>query len=320
MKAVLTDSYAGYFDDLDWSELRRLVELKLYENDLTGSEDELIERIGDAEIVLANKSRLTRRVIESCPNIKLITMLATGYDSIDYICARERGIPVCNVPAYGTASVSQYAISMLLEICGGVAQHSDAAHSGRWVDSGRWSYWEYPLIELAGKTMGIIGLGRIGQSVARIAGALGMKVIACNRHHSEAGAQVADYVELDELFARADVISLHCPLFPETKGIINRENIAKMKDGVIIINNSRGGLVVEQDLADALNTGKVRAAAVDVLSTEPIREDNPLLHAKNCLITPHVSWAPVESRARILKVTAENIKGFFNGTPQNIVN
>lgn len=318
MKAVLIDSFTGYFDDLDWTAMFDACELSIYDCD-TKDEDELIRRIGDAQIVIANKAHVTRRVIESCPGIKLITVMATGYDSIDCVCAKERGICVCNVPSYGTASVSQYAIAMLLEICGAVAHHSDAVHAGRWAKSDKWSFWDQPLIELDGKTMGIIGFGRIGQSVGRIARALGMNVIAYNHSRSEGGSLIADYAELDELLRRSDVISLHCPLSPATKGMINRENIAKMKDGVIIINNSRGGLVIEQDLADALNSGKVRAAGLDVVSSEPIRDDNPLLHAKNCLITPHISWAPVESRQRILDCTEQNIRAFMAGSPQNTV-
>ena len=234
--------------------------------------------------------------------------------------AREKGIPVSNVPTYGTASVAQFAIALLLEICGHAAHHSDAVHAGRWAESGEWTFWDYPMIELAGKTMGIIGFGRIGQNVGRIAKALGMNVIAFNRSRSAEGAEIAEYVELDELLHRADVISLHCPLFPETRGIINRETISKMKDGVIIINNSRGPLVVEQDLADALNSGKVYAAGLDVVSSEPISADNPLLKAKNCLITPHISWAPKESRQRIMDCTVENIRAFQAGKPQNVVN
>ena len=286
----------------------------------TKDEAEVIRRIGDAEIVVANKSPISRRVLDACPNAKYITIQATGYDPIDYVYAREKGIPVSNVPTYGTASVAQFAIALLLEICGHAAHHSDAVHAGRWAESGEWTFWDYPMIELAGKTMGIIGFGRIGQNVGRIAKALGMNVIAFNRSRSAEGAEIAEYVELDELLHRADVISLHCPLFPETRGIINRETISKMKDGVIIINNSRGPLVVEQDLADALNSGKVYAAGLDVVSSEPISADNPLLKAKNCLITPHISWAPKESRQRIMDCTVENIRAFQAGKPQNVVN
>ena len=319
MKISVIDGYTENPGDLSWDGLRALGEVVIYDHS-TKDEAEIIRRIGDAEIVVANKSPISRRVLDACPNVKYITVQATGYDPIDYAYAREKGIPVSNVPTYGTASVAQFAIALLLEICGHAAHHSDAVHAGRWAESGEWTFWDYPMIELAGKTMGIIGFGRIGQNVGRIAKALGMNVIAFNRSRSAEGAEIAEYVELDELLRRADVVSLHCPLFPETRGIINRETIAKMKDGVIIINNSRGPLVVEQDLADALNSGKVYAAGLDVVSSEPIIADNPLLKAKNCLITPHISWAPKESRQRIMDCTVENIRAFQAGKPQNVVN
>lgn len=319
MKISVIDGYTENPGDLSWDGLRTLGDVVIYDHS-TKDEAEIIRRIGDAEIVVANKSPISRRVLDACPNAKYITIQATGYDPIDYVYAREKGIPVSNVPTYGTASVAQFAIALLLEICGHAAHHSDAVHAGRWAASGEWTFWDYPMIELAGKTMGIIGFGRIGQNVGRIAKALGMNVIAFNRSRSAEGAEIAKYVELDELLPRADVISLHCPLFPETRGIINRETISKMKDGVIIINNSRGPLVVEQDLADALNSGKVYAAGLDVVSSEPISADNPLLKAKNCLITPHISWAPKESRQRIMDCTVENIRAFREGKPQNVVN
>lgn len=319
MKISVIDGYTENPGDLSWDGMRTLGDVVIYDHS-TKDEAEVIRRIGDAEIVVANKSPISRRVLDACPNAKYITIQATGYDPIDYVYAREKGIPVSNVPTYGTASVAQFAIALLLEICGHAAHHSDAVHAGRWAESGEWTFWDYPMIELAGKTMGIIGFGRIGQNVGRIAKALGMNVIAFNRSRSAEGAEIAEYVELDELLHRADVISLHCPLFPETRGIINRETISKMKDGVIIINNSRGPLVVEQDLADALNSGKVYAAGLDVVSSEPISADNPLLKAKNCLITPHISWAPKESRQRIMDCTVENIRAFQAGKPQNVVN
>ena len=319
MKISVIDGYTENPGDLSWDGLRALGDVVIYDHS-TKDEAEIIRRVGDAEIVVANKSPISRRVLDACPNVKYITVQATGYDPINYVYAREKGIPVSNVPTYGTASVAQFAIALLLEICGHAAHHSDAVHAGRWAECGEWTFWDYPMIELAGKTMGIIGFGRIGQNVGRIAKALGMNVIAFNRSRSAEGAEIAEYVELDELLHRADVISLHCPLFPETRGIINRETISKMKDGVIIINNSRGPLVVEQDLADALNSGKVYAAGLDVVSSEPISADNPLLKAKNCLITPHISWAPKESRQRIMDCTVENIRAFQAGKPQNVVN
>ena len=319
MKLTVIDGYTMNPGDLSWEQYEKFGELRVFDH-YTGDEEEVISRIGDAGIVIANKSKVTRRVIDACPNIRFIAVQATGYDPIDYVYAREKGIPVSNVPAYGTDSVAQFAIALLLEICGHAGHHDQAVHQGKWAACGDWCFWDYPMIELSGKTMGIIGFGRIGQAVGRIASALGMKVLAYNRSRSESGAKIAQYVELDELLERADVISLHCPAFPETVGMINRDTIAKMKDGVILINNSRGALVVEQDLAEALNSGKVAAAALDVVSSEPIREDNPLLRAKNCLITPHISWAPKESRQRIMDCTEENIRCFLAGKPQNVVN
>lgn len=319
MKLTVIDGYTMNPGDLSWAQYEKFGELRVFDHS-TDDEDEVIRRIGDSEIVIANKSKVTRRVIDACPNIRFIAVQATGYDPIDYVYAREKGIPVSNVPAYGTDSVAQFAIALLLEICGHAGHHDQAVHQGKWVQCGDWCFWDYPMIELSGKTMGIIGFGRIGQAVRRIASALGMKVLAYNRSRSESGAKIGEYVELNELLSRSDVISLHCPAFPETVGIINKDTIAKMKDGVILINNSRGALVVEQDLADALNSGKVYAAAVDVVSGEPIREDNPLLSARNCLITPHISWAPRESRQRIMDCTEENIRCFLAGKPQNVVN
>lgn len=319
MKLTVIDGYTMNPGDLSWEQYEKFGELRVFDHS-TSDEDEVIRRIGDSDIVIANKSKVTRRVIDACPNIRFITVQATGYDPIDYVYAREKGIPVSNVPAYGTDSVAQFAIALLLEICGHAGHHDQAVHQGKWAQCGDWCFWDYPMIELSGKTMGIIGFGRIGQAVGRIASALGMKVLAYNRSRSESGAKIAEYVELDELLVRSDVISLHCPAFPATVGIINKETIAKMKDGVILINNSRGALVVEKDLAEALNSGKIAAAAVDVVSSEPISDDNPLLSAKNCLITPHISWAPKESRQRIMDCTEENIRCFLAGKPQNVVN
>ena len=318
MKIVVLDGYTENPGDLSWEGLAQFGQLRVY--DRTGSEEEVIRRIGDAEVVFVNKVPISRRVLDACPNIKFISVLATGYNVIDVKAAAEKGIPVSNVPSYGTAAVAQFAMALLLEVCHHVAHHSEAVHQGRWASSPDWCFWDYPLIELSGKTMGIIGFGRIGQATGRIAKAMGMEVLAYSRSVREEAKALAEYVDLDSLLARSDVIVLHCPLFPETEGIINKANIAKMKDGVIIINNSRGQLVVEQDLAEALNSGKVLAAGLDVVSTEPIRPDNPLLGAKNCLITPHISWAPRESRQRIMDASVENLRAFLAGKPVNVVN
>ena len=319
MKLVILDGYAENPGDLSWDALAAFGELTVY--DRTPDDDaEILRRIGDAAVVFTNKCPLRRAVIEACPNLGLISVLATGYNVVDVACAREKGIPVSNVPSYGTAAVGQFAIALLLEICQRVAHHDRAVHEGRWEHSEDWCFWDYPLIELAGKTMGIIGFGRIGQTTGRIARALGMTVLASGSRETEAGRAIAAYVDRDTLLRRSDVVVLHCPLFPDTQGLINRESIAKMKDGVILINNSRGGLIVEQDLADALNSGKVYAAGLDVVSTEPIRGDNPLLTAKNCLITPHISWAPKEARQRIMDCAVQNLRSYLAGKPENVVN
>lgn len=317
MKIVVLDGYTENPGDLSWEPLEALGQLTVYPRT---AEREIIPRIGNAEIVITNKVPISRETLEACPNIRYIAVLATGYNVVDISAAKEKGIPVSNVPTYGTASVGQFAIAMLLEICHHISHHSQSVHNGDWNRCADWCYWDYPLIELDGKVMGIIGFGRIGQQTGRIAKAMGMKVLAYDSHPNTFGRDIADYVDMDTLLAQSDVIALHCPLFPETTGIINKDTIAAMKDGVIILNNSRGPLIVEQDLADALNCGKVYAAGLDVVATEPILENNPLLTAKNCIITPHISWAPRESRQRIMDCTAENIRAFQCGNPQNIVN
>lgn len=320
MKIVVLDGYTENPGDLSWDELARYGELTVYDR-TSYVEDPLIAgRIGDAEIVISNKTPVSRETIDACPNLRLIAMLATGYNVIDYNYAKEKGIPVVNVPTYGTQIVGQYAVGLLLEICSHYGDHAKSVKDGEWADNIDWCYWKYPMIELYGKTAGIIGLGRIGQATAKILKAMDMRVLAYDTFQSKEGQELAEYVELDTLLAEADVIFLHCPLFPATEGIINKENIAKMKDGVIIINNSRGQLVVEQDLADALHSGKVYAAGLDVVSTEPVRKDNPLLKAPNCFITPHISWAARESRQRIMDITVDNIKAFLQGHPVNVVN
>ena len=317
MKIVILDGYTENPGDLSWEGFAALGELTVYER--TAAAD-IVPRIGDAEIVYTNKTPITAETLAVCPNLRYIGLLATGYNVVDVAAAKARGVAVTNIPTYGTAAVAQFAIAMLLEICHHVAHHSDAVHAGRWTANPDWCFWDYPLIELDGKTMGIIGFGRICQATGRIARALGMRVLAYDSRPSDAGRAIAEYVPLDELLANSDVISLHCPLFPETEGIVNKANIARMKDGVILLNNSRGPLVVEQDLSDALNSGKVYAAGLDVVSTEPIRPDNPLLKAKNCFITPHISWAPRESRQRLMDIAVENLRAFLAGAPVNVVN
>ena len=320
MKIVVLDGYTENPGDLSWEGLEKLGEVTVYDRTSYVEADIIAERIGDAEVAIINKTPISKATIDKCPNLKLIAVLATGYNVVDYNYAKEKGIPVVNVPTYGTQIVGQYAVGLLMEICSHYGHHDETVKAGKWENNADWCYWDYPMIELYGKTAGVIGLGRIGQSTAKILKAMDMKVLAYDTFQSEAGKALAEYVELDELLASSDVIFLHCPLFPATEGIINKDNIAKMKDGVIIINNSRGQLVVEQDLADALNSGKVYAAGLDVVSTEPIKGDNPLLKAKNCIITPHISWAAQAARQRIMDITVNNVKAFIDGTPVNVVN
>lgn len=319
MKIVLLDGEALNPGDLSWKPLEALGDLTVHPQG-TLDPEEAIRRIADAEIVLTNKTPVGRAVFERCPNIKLLCVVATGYNVVDTQAAKEHGIPVCNVPAYGTEMVAQFAIGLLLEICHHVQLHNESVHAGQWERCPNFCYWKTPIMELSGKTMGIIGFGRIGRAVGRIAKALGMKVLATGSRKCPEGEAIAEYVALDELLGQSDVVSLHCPLFPETDRLINAETIAKMKDGAILINNSRGGLLDEQAVADALNSGRLRYAAVDVVSTEPIVGTNPLLTAKNCIITPHISWAAVEARGRIIDITAANIRAFLEGRSQNVVN
>lgn len=316
MKIVVLDGYTANPGDLSWSALEALGALTVY--DRTPA-DAIAARVGDADIVVTNKTPISRTTLEACPNLRFVAVLATGYDSVDIAAAREKGVVVSNVPSYGSDAVGQFAIALLLEIVCRVGHHDQAVKQGAWARNADWCFWDYPLTELAGKTLGIIGFGRIGQTTGRIASAMGMRVVAHDKYPTESGRAIGEYMERDSLLAAADVIALHCNLTPETKGLICKETIAKMKDGVILINNSRGPLVVEQDLADALNSGKVFAAAVDVVSSEPIREDNPLLKAKNCIITPHISWAPVECRQRIMDTTVRNVEAFITGAPINTV-
>lgn len=318
MKIVVLDGYAENPGDLTWSALENLGNLMVYDRT---EETKIVERINDAEIVIVNKTKIDKKVLDACPEIRYIGVLATGYNNIDIEYAKERRVLVANVPTYGTFAVGQFAIALLLEVCHRIGHHDRAVHEGRWTNNLDWCFWDYPLIELSGKTMGIIGFGRIGRTTGRIGKALGMKIISYTRHQRAEDVKEAEFVDkLDDLFAQADVVVLHCPLFPETKEIINKTNIEKMKDGVIIINNSRGGLINEKDLAEALKSGKIYAAGLDVVATEPIGKGNPLLTAPNCIITPHISWAAKESRKRLLNIAVENVAAFIAGKAINIVN
>ena len=317
MKIVILDGHAVNPGDLSWDCFNVFGDVTVYE---FTEAHQILDRIGDAEIIMTNKTPLTEDTFATCPNIRLVCVLATGYNVVDCQAARKRGISVCNVPDYGTAAVAQFTFALLLELCHRVGHHDDAVHRGDWTKSPHFCFWDTPQMELAGKTLGIIGLGRIGRAVGRIAKAMGMEVIAYNRSRHPEGSEIAEYVGLDTLLRRSDVISLHCPLTAENAKLICADTIAKMKDGVILLNTARGGLLNEQDVADALRSGKISNAAVDVVSYEPIAADNPLLTAPNCIITPHMAWAPIEARQRILDCTIRSIEGYLAGKPVNTVN
>lgn len=318
MNMVVLDGYTLNPGDLSWEELEKLGELTVYDRT---PEHLIVQRMRDAEIVFTNKTVITDEILSQCPKLKYIGVLATGYNVVDIKAANKRNIIVTNVPAYGTDAVSQFTIGLLLELCHHIGEHNASVKRGDWAKSPDFCYWNYPLIELSGKTMGIIGYGKIGQGTARIAKALGMNILAYNRSpiKDEDIDCYGKQVSLDELLKESDVISLHCPLFPETQGIINKESISKMKDGVLIINTARGPLIVEEDLKEALSNGKVAGAAVDVVSIEPIREDNPLLSAPNIIITPHIAWAPKETRQRLMSIVVDNVKAFIQGKPINTI-
>ena len=318
MKIVVLDGYTLNPGDLTWERLEKLGELTVYDRT---AEDEILQRIGDAEIIYTNKTPLTRDTFEKAPRIKYVGVLATGYNVVDVEAAKEKGIPVTNIPTYGTTAVAQMTFALLLEMCHHVWVHSEEVKKGAWTNASDFCFWNYPLIELGGKTMGLIGYGRIGQAVGAIAQAFGMNVLAYDEYPNKALENAAmQYAALDELLAASDIVSLHCPLFESTKGIINKDSIAKMKEGVMIINTSRGPLIAEEDLAEALNSGKVAGAAVDVLSVEPATMDNPLMTAKNCIITPHIAWAPKESRERLMNIAVDNLEQYLAGHAVNVVN
>lgn len=321
MKIVVLDGYTLNPGDLDWRGLEAIGDCTVYDRTSLTNMQEAIDRIGDAEIVFTNKTPMPKSLFDACPNIKFVGVLATGYNVVDVNAAKDKGVIVTNIPTYGTAAVGQFTIALLLEICHHIGHHNNAVHEGKWENNADWCFWDYPLIELDGKTMGIIGYGRIGQATGKIAQALGMQVLAYDEYKNpNLITETCKYAELDELLKESDVIALHCPLFPSTQGIINKENIAKMKDGVIILNDSRGPLIIEEDLAEALNSGKVAAAGLDVVSSEPIKGNNPLLKAKNCIITPHIAWAPKESRKRLMDIAINNLQAFIAGEPVNVVN
>ena len=314
MNIVVLDGYTLNPGDLSWEALHALGNTVVHDRT---AEADILARAAGKEIVITNKTPITREIIYALSDLKYIGVLATGYNVVDVAAAAERGIPVCNVPTYGTESVAQATFALLLALCNAVQGHSDAVHSGAWSQSKDFAFWNAPLIELSGKTMGIIGLGRIGLQTARIAEAFGMNVVYTGRGAKDVAYR---FLPLDALLAEADVISLHCPLTPESSGLINRDTLAKMKPSAFLVNTSRGALIVESDLAEALDNGAIAGAALDVLSSEPPNADNPLLRAKNCIITPHIAWATMEARVRLMDTAVQNVAAWMDGNPVNIVN
>lgn len=318
MKIVVLDGYTENPGDLSWERFEALGDMTVY--DRTAA-DEILARAKGAQVLLTNKTPLNAETLAAlAPELQYIGVLATGYNVVDIAAARSHGVPVCNIPTYGTAAVAQFVMALLLELCHHVGDHSRSVKAGDWSRCPDFCYWNTPLIELAGKTFGVVGYGRIGRAAAKLAAAFGMEVLACDAHASAGSDGVARMVSLEELLAASDVISLHCPLFESNRGMIDREAIARMKDGVLLINTSRGPLIDEQALADALHTGKVAGAGLDVLTVEPARPDNPLMKEPNCLITPHIAWAPKESRQRLMDIAVDNLKAWLAGSPQNVVN
>lgn len=320
MKIVVLDGFTENPGDLSWEPLRLLGDLTVYDRTAYVDAPIIAERIQNADVAITNKTPITKNVIDKCPNLKLISVLATGYNIVDCLYARKKGIDVCNVPSYGTSCVSQYAVALLLELCHHIGEHNQSVHEGKWSNHIDWCYWDFPLIELAGKTAGIIGFGRIGQATGQIVRALGMRVLAFDPNPTNSGMQIADYVDFASLLKQSDVVFLHCNLTQDNEHLINNESIAKMKDGAILINNARGQLISEPDVAEALRSGKLAGAGLDVASSEPIQSSNPLLFAPNCILTPHMSWGAKEARQRIMDATVENIKAYLQGHPINVVN
>ena len=320
MKIVVLDGYTLNPGDLSWKGIEQFGDLQVFDRTGNNNED-ILKNIGDAAVVFTNKTPLPKEVLKEAPKLKYIGVLATGYNVIDVKAAKDLGIVVTNVPTYGTQAVAQFTMALLLEMCHHVGNHAKAVKDGEWTKSLDFCFWNSPLIELDGKTLGIIGFGSIGQATAKIGQAFGLKILAYSRSKkTELETETCKYVSLDELLKSSDIISLHCPQTDATTGIINKNNIDKMKDGVKLINTARGGLIVEEDLKEALNSGKISGAAVDVVSTEPIKANNPLLNAKNCIITPHIAWASKAARARLMQTTVDNLKAFLEDNPVNVVN
>lgn len=318
MKIVILDGFTSNPGDLSWDKMETLGDLTVYEYTPNQTAD-VVERLKDCEIALTNKTVITAEIMEACPALRYIGVLATGYNVVDMKAAAEQGITVTNVPGYSTQAVAQQAFALLLDICSHAAHHSKEVHSGRWSRGRDFCFWDYPLIELDHKTAGIIGFGQTGKAIGRVAKAFGMRVITNGSHETPEGKAIGEYVSREQLLKESDVIFLACPLNEQTKDLVCKETIAQMKDGVILINTSRGGTIVEKDLAEALHSGKVYGAGVDVVSTEPARPDNPLLSCENCVITPHIAWATKEARGRLIDIASENVKRFLEGEAQNVV-
>jgi glycerate dehydrogenase len=317
MKIVVLDGYALNPGDLSWRSLEQVAELEVHDRT---PEDLVVARAAGADAVMTNKTPLSAATLGQLPQLRYIGVLATGYNIVDTAAAKERGIVVTNIPTYGTASVAQFAIALLLELCHHVGLHGEAVRNGEWSRNPDWSFWKTPLIELSGRTMGIVGYGRIGRQTGAIASALGMRVVAHDSNEVNPPNQPDfEWMTLDRIVAESDVLSLHCPLFAENKGMINRDRLSRMKSTAFLLNTSRGPLVVDQDLADALNAGQIAGAGLDVLSVEPPAESNPLLSAKNCIVTPHIAWATREARARLLNIAVENVRAFKAGRVVNAV-
>lgn len=318
MKIVNLDGYTTNPGDLSWDGIKRFGDYTVY--DRTPA-DKVIERAKGANILIINKTVVTKEILDALsPELEYIGLQSTGYNVVDCEHARKLGVTVCNIPSYSTNAVAQLVFAFILQITNEVTLHADAVRNGEWCRCEDFCFWKKPLTELAGKTIGIIGFGAIGQKVAQISRAFDMKILAYNPRPKSAGNLDVAFTDMDTLLKKSDIITCHCPLTSETKALINAENIAKMKNSAIFINTSRGPVVDEQALADALNSSKIRAAGLDVLETEPARTDNPLLTAKNCYITPHIAWAALETRARLLKILEENLEAYISGKPQNVVN
>lgn len=318
MKIVVLDGYTLNPGDISWEAISKLGDLKVYDRT---PENKILERVGDAELVFTNKTPLREDILKEMPRLKYIGVLATGYNVVDVDYAKANGVIVANVPGYGTASVVQMTIALLLELSLHVQEHSDSVRAGDWAASPDFCYWKFPLVELEGKTMGIIGFGHIGQKVADVASSFGMNIIGSSRTQTDQSARNNfRWTEIPELLRESDVVSIHCPLFPETKGLINRESLRTMKPSAFLLNTSRGPIVVDEDLAHALNEGIIAGAGIDVLSVEPPATDNPLFKAKNCIITPHIAWATKEARSRLMEIASKNLEAYLKGSPINVVN